>query len=649
MKTTAPDFMPPWTRPLRMPEAIPVSHAEPPYAFAGQVATWRVPFTLARDVPPRSLLRLQLQGNRNNRGTFEHAQVEDAGAAGYVSAVLDDGTALELRPASRAGTYDIGLPPAGLRGGQRLTVTLGDTRGGGAGIRAPAQRRLNKFFVLYAIPSEKDEPEVPAWFGSGHWSWENEHSIVAVSSLHILGGGIHHLRAYGPATAVPGRPFALLVRPEDEYSTLSHQRPGPLQVELDGQPLEARAEPVARSTCIRLIVTVTREGVHRLVVRDTASGLQAIVNPMICSVAAEPVYWGMIHGHTEMSDGTGTLEQYFHQLKEEVLLDFAATGDHDHLWETSDAYWRLTCDAVRKWHRPHEFVTLLGYEWAKWRRNGDGDRNVYYLEDDRPFYRSDDTEHPTPPDLFKALKSTREKAIVIPHHTGHGGNFCDWKDHDPDFERLVEIFQVRGSYECSPEDGNPVPERASKTPPFADGYVRHALALGWRVGFTAGGDDHESQWGTEFRFAEGYKQGLMCVEAADKTRNGIFQAMFARRVVATTGARMLLSYRLDGHPMGSELSVPNCPGLLSGRTLDIEFHGTAPLRRIEVIRNNRVVHAIDGRGGKDVKTAWYDTAPLDGLWLPAARFCSHPFAFYYVRAIQEDNEVAWASPVWIDP
>ena len=67
---------------------------------------------------------------------------------------------------------------------------------------------------------------------------------------------------------------------------------------------------------------------------------------------------------------------------------------------------------------------------------------------------------------------------MIPHHPGHGGNFCDWKDHDPRFERLVEIFQIRGSYECSDEDGNPAPEDTSKCPPFTDGYVRRALAMG---------------------------------------------------------------------------------------------------------------------------------------------------------------------------
>jgi hypothetical protein len=34
--------------------------------------------------------------------------------------------------------------------------------------------------------------------------------------------------------------------------------------------------------------------------------------------------------------------------------------------------------------------------------------------------------------------------------------------------------------------------------------------------------------------------------------------------------------------------------------------------------------------------------------MPPAKFCPKPFAFYYVRVVQQDNEVAWASPVWIE-
>jgi hypothetical protein len=51
----------------------------------------------------------------------------------------------------------------------------------------------------------------------------------------------------------------------------------------------------------------------------------------------------------------------------------------------------------------------------------------------------------------------------------------------------------------------------------------------------------------------------------------------------------------------------------------------------------------------DCETTWSDTTPLDELWLPPAPFWPGPFCFYYVRVLQSDGQMAWASPVWISP
>jgi hypothetical protein len=639
---------PPWRRPIRIPEEIPLTHAEPPVAVAGEFSTWRLPFQVSKDVPPNSRLALQLWGGRNNKGHFPGAQATRPQADGYVTAETDDGSPLSLNPTQQPGTFVLSLPKGGLKKGRRITVVLGDRTGGGKGIRVCPDHVFNKFFVLYCVDKEESEPRYPSWAGGNVWAEGTKHSIVAVCTMHILGGATDHLRAYVPATTQPARPFVVLIRPEDKFSNLSPCELGQMTVSLNGEPLPAKIERVPGSTCQRATVSLTATGVHRLTVRETASRLQVVSNPILCSATDQRVFWGMIHGHTELSDGTGCIDDYFNQLKNEVLLDFAASSDHDHLFETPDAYWVVTRQAVKRWNQPPEFVALLGYEWAKWRKNGDGDRNVYYLEDDRPLYRSDDGQYPSPPRLFAALRSAKEKALVIVHHPAHGGNFCDWKDHSSEHEKLVEIFQTRGSYECPPEDGNTAAERVTKVQPFATGYVRNALALGWRVGFTAGGDDHIGHWGTEHLFGP-YKQGLMSVEAAERTRRAIFEAMRNRRTVATTGSRMLLTYKLNGQPFGSELSLKGDPTLTSARKLVVEFHGTAPAAKVDIIRNNKIVHSRPGNGQRDVSATWLDTEPIGNTWMPAARYCNHPFTFYYVRVTQTDGEIAWASPVWIDP
>lgn len=626
--------IPAWSHPLRIPADVGIAHAQPCIAVAGETSIWRLPFVLSKDVPAGAALKLQVSAKRNNRGHFRCKSPV---------AHLADGRALAVVPDVKEGTYVLSVPERGLKTGDAVTVVLADAT-------APKARQLDKFFVFYALPVADAEHRQPECAEESIWREGNADRIVAACTLHVLGGPVDRLRAIVPAQAEPGGQASLLVRPEDSFGNLAGVRPGALDVFLGGHSVPVRMEPAEGSPCVRMRVPVAEAGTYRWRVAERGTGREALTNPLRCGGGTKR-YWGMIHGHTEMSDGTGTLEQYFDQLQHEVALDFVATADHDHRWETSDAFWQRTCEVVRRRNQPGRFVTFLGYEWAKWRKNGDGDRNVYYCEDDRPMYRSEDGEQATPTALFEALARQREKAIVIPHHTGHGGNFCDWKEHDEAFERLVEIYQIRGSYECTEADGNPLPERASnRHAPFVRGMVRDALALGWRVGFTAGGDDHTGQWGTESLIEEVYyKQGLMSVEARDCTRAALFEALYERRVVATTGARVLLGYQVNSRPMGSELSCGTDPELADCRRLAISCHGTGPLACINVIRNNAVVHSIPGNGSLDLSVVWEDREPLATLWLPPAAFCAHPFAFYYVRVLQEDGEVAWASPVWIDP
>jgi len=50
---------------------------------------------------------------------------------------------------------------------------------------------------------------------------------------------------------------------------------------------------------------------------------------------------------------------------------------------------------------------------------------------------------------------------------------------------------------------------------------------------------------------------------------------------------------------------------------------------------------------KDIEIQWMDTTPLKKILLSPNKFSKEYFAFYYIRAIQKNHEVVWASPVWI--
>ena len=202
---------------------------------------------------------------------------------------------------------------------------------------------------------------------------------------------------------------------------------------------------------------------------------------------------------------------------------------------------------------------------------------------------------------------------------------------------------MRGSYECSEKMGNPIPECKSNWQPFKIGYLINALLSGWKVGFTGGGDDHIGHAGTDFPQGScNYKDGLTGVFANQLSREGIWEALWNRRTIATTGARIYLFYTMNGNPLGKEINFQKA-GI---RKFHIIFHGTDILERIEIIRNNCIVATIKDKK-MDVEVHWQDSTPVNRILLPPTQHSKHPFAFYYIRAIQRNQEVAWASPVWI--
>lgn len=634
-------------RPLRIAEHVALEIAEPAFARAGEKSSWKIPFVLSRDVSAEQRLVLFAHGGRNNKPAWGSLQIEKPGQEGYIALFAPDRS--RLRPlgrygGERSGVFGFEVPEHGFREGDQLVMELG----GEAGAVAPAIALASKLFLLFAFPNEEKPPPPLTLFGNVLYN------MIGACLLDIKGGRLSAIRAYTGSNAVAGQELSVLVRPEDEFGNVASDKPGKLAVRINGEKVRVQRRALENSNCCLLTgVVLPRANVYRLEIEDTAHGLKTMTNPVRCCKKApdNTVLWGMIHGHTEISDGCGSLDHYFNYMRDECGLDFGATGDHDHLFETSDDMWSMTQEAVLKYNQPGRFTTFLGYEWAKWRKNGDGDRNVYYLKDRRPMFRSDDGCYSSPADLFQALQN--ETALVIPHHTAEKGNHCDFKDHDPEKERLIEIYSVWGNSERSVHQGNPFPvtDMSSDGGPYGSGevpsgFVQRALQLGWRVGFTAGGDDHRAHAGDQIKGDGSYRAGLLAVCARENTREALWEALWNRHCYGTTGARIILDFKLNGHPMGTELLVSEHPDLVGSRKISVAVCGTAKIGRVEIVRNNTDLHTFNA-GCCDADFEWDDNDSLQDINLPPARYSSVPFAFYYVRVTQEDGEMAWASPIWI--
>ena len=92
--------------------------------------------------------------------------------------------------------------------------------------------------------------------------------------------------------------------------------------------------------------------------------------------------------------------------------------------------------------------------------------------------------------------------------------------------RLVEIVQGRGNFEADELD-----EYWGIKARGQGASVQDALALGWRLGFVAGTDNHQGHPTQQ----PGGNVGMTCFRAAELTREDIWQAMVEGRSYATSG------------------------------------------------------------------------------------------------------------------
>lgn len=325
-------------------------------------------------------------------------------------------------------------------------------------------------------------------------------------------------------------------------------------------------------------------------------------------------YYGNLHSHSDFSrdrrGANGTVANAFRSMYDVAELDFASVTDHAE-WLTPLDWWEIR-KATERWNRPGEFVTFPAYEWTSFDY---GHRNVLFPDAqqggaDALF----GAMGATPDDLWRFLDD--RQAIAVPHHPSHGLNEpVDWRFHDDRFQRLVEIFQNRGSYEF---DGARY-QRRDLRPPFVEGHsVRDALAAGHHLGIIASPD-------------HGGGMGLAGVWASALTREAIFAALRERRTFGTTGAKLDLFLTVAGRPQGAEWVDDGTARTARGRV-----HGTVPGLVLTLVVDGVEVESWSFEG-REAEIVWQDAEPL-----AAERY-------YYLRARQADGHQGWTSPVWIRP
>ena len=326
--------------------------------------------------------------------------------------------------------------------------------------------------------------------------------------------------------------------------------------------------------------------------------------------------FGDIQQHSAHSDGVGCADEAYLRARHRYGDDFVALTDHESFLgkRTGPGEWEYLQQVALHHDDPGNFVSIIAYEWTGKRYPGPGHKCVYLPEPGIPIVSRDDV--PEGRELVSAVHA--QGGIASPHHIGWTG--CDEPGHIAAGQPVWEICSCHGCYEYP---DHPLGQRGD----LHDQLVDAMLKRGHRFGFTAASDSHGLLWHHgECRKRDPYRTGLTAVQATEFTRQAVLEAIKTRRCYATSGAHILLDFRVNDEPMGSEL--PDCAAF----DTVTEVVGTSPVEKIELVGPEGVLAQQQGDGDRMVFHARLEGTP-----------------YVYARVTQEDGEMAWSSPVFFGP
>jgi hypothetical protein len=614
---------------------------EPHNAAAGETNSWKFVYTTALTLPKGAKLKFDLQ-TQGRDIDWEIPQIDIKKNANVIYAYYNENKIISPKevetPDNLVPQFEFVLPSE-LKAGNTLTIIMGaspkstNPKADGNTCQANAQRRRS--FLLYIDLKGDGRYEDPEVF-----------------NIDVRGNALHHIQILTPSFVARNKRFDIVLRFEDQFGNLTNNAPADTLIELSYEHLRENLNWklfVPETGFVSLPNLYFNEpGIYRIQLRNLKTGETFFSAPIKCfAETSRSLYWGLLHGESERVDSTENIENCLRHFRDERAYNFVGTSPFDASEETSNELWKLISQHVAEFNEDDRFTTYLGLQWMG-EPAQEGIRHLIFTKDSKPIVRQKDLKSNTLKKIYKTF--TPKELLSIPSFTMGNGLHYDFSDYNPEFERVVEIYNAWGSSECTAQEGNPRPicfngKRGIKE--TAAGSINNALKANYRFGFVAGGLDDRGFYGDLYDSDQlQYSPGLTAVIAKTHSRDSILEALYARSCYATTGKKMVIGFEIAGAPMGSELDTKTKPGLAINRHITGYAAGTSKIAKIEIIRNGEVMHVITPKAFS-TEFAIDDTENLKQVTLDGGKD-KPPFLYYYLRVTQDDNNMAWSSPIWID-
>ena len=454
-------------------------------------------------------------------------------------------------------------------------------------------------------------------------------SVVSVNFIVMFDNSPRLLWVHAPSTVKLGDDFEVTVEAWDQFERLSAIYNGKVEFTLESYNLTDYAllssidailpdsyyftGQLIGSTVAYAIydgkdngrhvfsVNINTTGIHYLLVADSYTGNTYYSNPIIVdnyTDTDEKIYWGDLHTHSMLSDGSGSAAHSFYYARYIACLDVYCLSDHgEHLDSFGTNLFNtygLLESAANNVYDPNEFVTFQAVEWTT---SYITSLNLHYGHyvcissgDEIPLISTNAQKSPI--ELWNYMdaytSATGEQMLAIPHHTVRESFIQDWTYVNPKYVRFAEATSVHG--ECLFEPRHSLNYRGSVdiAPDYVNGSsIMDALIMGHKMALVADSDEHDGhpghslshtaayvghQWPLSIWHARNghpYPGGITAVQATNLTREAVFSGLYNQRVFSNSDhGRPILLFNINGTAVGDG-STFNATSQTGARAINI--------------------------------------------------------------------------------